>query len=337
MELTQTPQRIAVYGAGSWGTALAIHLARIGHEVLLWGRSAEKMGRLEAERCNAAYLPETTFPEKLAVTANLRDATSFGEYHLLVVPSKGFRSFLNDVQSDLTDSQPIIWATKGIEQETGLLLHQVVEDVLGDQHPLAVISGPTFAREVAAGLPTAMTVASSHPPLQNAVSGLFHGDSLRMYTSDDTTGVELGGAVKNVLAIAVGISDGMAFGANARAALITRGLAEITRLGAVMGANHDTLMGLTGLGDLVLTCTDDQSRNRRFGLAIGRGESQEEALESIGQVVEGLVTANVVHQVAKQQGVEMPICTMVYSILYQGLGLDEAVAASFSRRPRPEF
>lgn len=289
------------------------------------------------QRSNAAYLPESQFPDRLAVTSTLQEAAGLAELHLIVIPSGGFRSFLADIQPHLQGAEPIIWATKGIEADTGLLLHDVVAESLGEAHPQAVISGPTFAREVAAGMPTAMTVASSDQSLQSLVSGLFHGESLRMYTSDDMTGVELGGAVKNVLAIAVGISDGMAFGANARAALITRGLAEIMRLGEAMGANSDTLMGLTGLGDLVLTCTDDQSRNRRFGLAIGRGDTEGDALEAIGQVVEGRSAAKIVHQVAKSEGVEMPICTMVYRILYKALALDEAVAGLFSRRPRAEF
>lgn len=335
--MAELVRRISVYGAGSWGTALAIHLARIGHQVCLWGRAPEKVSQMAAARANLTYLPDSPFPDSLSVSANLAEAATFGETHLIVVPSNGFRSFLSDIQPHISSAEPIVWATKGIEQETGLLLHEVVIDVLGEQHPLAVISGPTFAREVAAGMPTAMTVASTERSLQDEVSALFHGDSLRMYTSSDMVGVELGGAVKNVLAIAVGISDGMAFGANARAALITRGLAEIMRLGSSMGAQDETLMGLTGLGDLVLTCTDNQSRNRRFGLAIGRGESQERTLADIGQVVEGRCTAKVVHQVAKARGVEMPICTMVYRILYQNLVLETAVSELFKRRPRSEF
>ncbi len=329
--------KISVYGAGSWGTALAIHLSRIGHNVMLWGRSAEKIAKLRECHCNERYLPRVTLPSSLEATADLARAAAFGEYQLIVIPSEGFRPFLQALAPLLPPETIVLWATKGIEADTGLLLHQVVEQELGKTLAKAVISGPTFAKEVARGLPTAMTVGAIDEKTRVLVAQLFHGNALRMYTSEDMVGIELGGAVKNVLAIAAGISDGLQFGANARAALITRGLAEIMRLGKRMGAHHETLMGLSGLGDLVLTCTDDQSRNRRFGLAVGAGKSMALAIEEIGQVVEGVETAKVVHRVAERHGVEMPISTLVYQILYQNLAPKAAVHALFNRTLKSEY
>ncbi len=328
---------ISVYGAGSWGTALAIQLARCGHRVSLWGRETDQLEEMATQRVNRFYLPDAPFPDTLIVQPSLAQAVAASRHHLIVIPTAGVRGFLGTLKPMLGDGAGVVWASKGIETGTGKLLHEVVVEVLGDRIPYAVVSGPTFAREVAAGLPTAMTLAASIPEFAEALIPVFHGGNMRVYRSDDIVGVELGGAVKNVLAIAAGISDGLGFGANARAALITRGLAEIIRLGEKMGAQRETLMGLAGLGDLVLTCTDDQSRNRRYGLALGQGKSSEQAFDEIQQVVEGYKTASVVVDLARQQGVEMPICREVYRVLYENLPPRQAVSDLLSRSIKAEF
>ncbi len=330
-------QSVSVYGGGSWGTALAIHLARIGHEVHLWDRDPEHVAAMRRQRENRHYLPGIELPEKLIPEDDLAATAQASYYHLVVIPSEFFRGFLSRLQGELPEVYRLIWATKGIEQQSGQLLHEVVEEELGEDTAYAIVSGPTFATEVAREMPTAMAVAAHDASLRQDVAALFHGLNLRMYTSDDVTGVELGGAVKNVLAIAAGISDGLRFGANARAALITRGLAEIIRLGAAMGASQATLMGLAGLGDLVLTCTDDQSRNRRFGLALGQGKAAEQAMQEIGQVVEGAVTAKSVMKLMATAEVEMPICTLVYKILYEDLSPEAAVHALLNRSLKAEY
>lgn len=328
---------IAVLGAGSWGTALAVLLARNGLRVRLWGHEPEHIAALRREGRNSAYLPDVAFPEAVEPTADLAAALDGVADVLVVVPSHAFRSVLERLAPLLRPGMRIIWATKGLEMRGGKLMHQVLEEVLGQAYPYAVISGPTFAREVAHGLPTAATVGSHHPELATEVAELLHGDSFRAYTSEDVIGIQLGGAVKNVLAIAAGISDGLGFGANARAALITRGLAEMLRLGTAMGGRQETFMGLAGLGDLVLTCTDDQSRNRRFGLALARGHSAEQARAEIGQVVEGAQTARVVADLAARHAVEMPITAEVYRVLYEHLDPREAVHELFARAQKPEF
>lgn len=330
-------QSISVYGAGSWGTALAIHLAHLGHDVHLWGRNAQHMAEMQRDRVNRYYLPGIELPPNLIAESDLGTVAQASYYHLVVIPSEHFRQFLARLLGELPESFRVVWATKGIEQQSGQLLHEIVEEELGEDTEYAIVSGPTFAAEVAREMPTAMVVAALETPIQQDVAALFHGRNLRMYTSGDVVGVELGGALKNVLAIAAGISDGLNFGANARAALITRGLAEIIRLGTAMGAQQETLMGLAGLGDLVLTCTDDQSRNRRFGLALGEGKTAEEAKEMIGQVVEGAVTAKSAMKLMTSYEVEMPICTLVYRILYEGLQPEAAVQALLNRRLKSEY
>lgn len=328
---------IAVIGAGSWGTALAVHLARNGLRVRLWDHDPEHVASLRAEGRNTRYLPDIPLPKAIEPMAELRGALAGTRDVLIVVPSHVFRSVLEQVAPLLAEGNRLIWATKGLEMASGKLIHQVVEDVVDQRHPYAVISGPTFAGEVARGLPTAATVASGDAGFAAEIAELLHGDAFRAYTSEDVTGVQLGGAVKNVLAIAAGISDGLGFGANARAALITRGLAEMLRLGAAMGGKKETFMGLSGMGDLVLTCTDDQSRNRRFGLALAAGHSQEAARAAIGQVVEGTLTARVVKQLAATREVEMPITEAVYRVLYEDLDPREAVHELFARAQKPEF
>lgn len=335
--MAQGLQSIAVYGAGSWGTALALQLARNGHEVWLWDIDPAHTYQIEQERVNTRYLPYIPFPENLHADPELAQVAQRAHWHLVVVPSHGFRNLLSQLKNLIASSDSICWATKGLELNTGKLLHEVMNETLPDFQNYAVVSGPTFALEVANGLPTAMTAAATNPELAQQVASAFHGKNYRVYTSDDIVGVELGGAVKNVLAIAAGISDGLGFGANARAALITRGLAEMMRLSLHLKAKPETLMGLAGLGDLVLTCTDDQSRNRRLGLALGQGNDLQSALTEIGQAVEGAKSAHSIGKLAERAGVEMPICQQVTRILYEGLPPRQAVHELISRDLKAEF
>ena len=323
---------VAVIGAGSWGTALAIQLARGGHRVLLWGRSAARIARMERERVNDRYLPGVPLPPEIAPVTALEQVRSADEL-LLAVPSHAFRETLAQLGPGLPS---LTWATKGLEEGTGRLLHEVARDLLGKKARLAALSGPTFAREVAQGLPTAVTVAASEAAYADRIAAALHGGALRVYTSRDLIGVGLGGAVKNVIAIAAGMADGLMLGANSRAALITRGLAEIMRLGSRLGARSETLMGLAGLGDLVLTCTDDQSRNRRFGLALAHGESAAQAAGRIGQVVEGAYAAAAVAVLARSHGIELPICGQVDRVLRRESTPRQAVVALLERARRSE-
>jgi glycerol-3-phosphate dehydrogenase (NAD(P)+) len=324
---------IAVLGAGSWGTALAVQLARCGHQVLLWGRGAEHLAGMAAERVNARYLPGVPLPSPVEPVASLTEAQHRADELLLVVPSDAFAETIAALAPGV---RRLAWATKGLEPGTGRLLHEVAGTLLGPNAALAALSGPSFAREVASGLPTAITVASNDPSYAERVAGMVHSGSFRAYSSADLVGVGLGGAVKNVIAIAAGMADGLGLGANSRAALITRGLAEIMRLGRKLGARPETLMGLAGLGDLVLTATDDQSRNRRFGLLLARGRSAEAAAAEIGQVVEGARTAAALRLLAQQHRVEMPICEQVCRVLDESVPPSEAVAALMDRARRRE-
>ncbi len=333
---TANPAPIAVLGAGSWGTALAIQLARAGRPTRLWGRDAAQLALLSRDRTNQRYLPGALFPEALVLEPNLERALAPALDVLVAVPSHAFRATLRAIAPHLTPGQRVAWATKGFERGSLQLPHQVAREVLGPAVPIAVLSGPTFAREVGQGLPTAMTVASPDPAFAEGLVRSISGLNFRGYTSDDIVGVEVGGAVKNVIAIGTGIADGMGFGANTRTALITRGLAEMTRLGLALGARPTTFMGLAALGDLVLTCTDDQSRNRRFGLALAEGLTAEAALQRIGQVVEGVEAASTVYAVATQLGVEMPIATAVHRILHEGLSTAEAARTLMDRQLRAE-
>lgn len=326
----------AVLGAGSWGTALAVHLARTGHPTVLWGRDAAQMAAFAAARCNTRYLAATPFPASLRVESDLAGAVAGADELLLAVPSHGFRECLEQIAPLMRPGMRLAWATKGFELDTGKLPHQVANEVIGVEVPKAVLSGPTFAREVGLGLPTAMTVASRDDDYALALARGLSGQNFRAYASTDVVGVEVGGATKNVLAIGAGISDGLGFGANTRVALITRGLAEMMRLGVALGAEKDTFMGLAGLGDLVLTCTDDQSRNRRFGLALAAGKSTAEAQREIGQVVEGVLAARAIRDVASKHRVEMPIAEQISRVLYAGLAPRDAVAALMGRAVRSE-
>jgi len=326
----------AVLGAGSWGTALAVHLARTGHPTVLWGRDTAQMAAFAAARCNTRYLAATPFPDSLRIESDLASAVAGADELLLAVPSHGFRECLEHVAPLMRPGMRVAWATKGFELDTGKLPHQVANEVIGIEVPKAVLSGPTFAREVGLGLPTAMTVASRDNDYALALARGLSGQNFRAYASTDVVGVEVGGATKNVLAIGAGISDGLGFGANTRVALITRGLAEMMRLGVALGAEKDTFMGLAGLGDLVLTCTDDQSRNRRFGLALAAGKSTTEAQREIGQVVEGVLAARAIRDVATSHRVEMPIAEQISRVLYAGLAPRDAVAALMGRAVKSE-
>ena len=327
---------IAVLGAGSWGTALALLLARNGHAALLWGNDPAGQARLEQERENRAYLPGIPFPEKLHPVELLTDAAKDTSRFLIAVPSHAFRATLKALQPLLPEQAILAWATKGLEPGSGKLLSQVAVEVLGNRHSLAVVSGPTFAREVALNLPSALTVASESEATSEAVASWLRNDRVRVYTSRDVAGVQWGGAIKNVMAIAAGISDGLGFGSNARAALITRGLAELTRLGMAMGGQKETFMGLAGAGDLILTCTDNASRNRRVGLALGQGKKLPDILSELGQEAEGVATTRELYQLAMKSNVEMPITAQVYRVLYENLSPQNAVEALLKREPRQE-
>jgi glycerol-3-phosphate dehydrogenase (NAD(P)+) len=326
-----------VLGAGSWGTALAIQLARSGRVTRLWGRDAEQLRALSRERVNTRYLPGAAFPESVSIEPDLANALRGALDVLVSVPSHSFRAVLTEIAPLLDANTRVAWATKGFEVSSGKLPHQVAGEVLGATRSTAVLSGPTFAREVGKGLPTAMTVASSSLEFANALAHGLSSNNFRAYTSSDIVGVEVGGAVKNVLAVGAGLSDGMGFGANTRIALITRGLVEMTRLGVTLGAQKETFMGLAGLGDLVLTCTDDQSRNRRFGLLLAAGKSPDQALSEIGQAVEGYLAAKAVHLVAVRANVDMPISTGIYRILYEGLPAKDVVRGLMTRPIKSEI
>ncbi|QYK05341.1 NAD(P)H-dependent glycerol-3-phosphate dehydrogenase [Shewanella zhangzhouensis] len=328
---------ITVLGAGSYGTALAISLASNGHKTLLWGHDPEHIDTLSRERCNAAFLPGISFPDCLVMEADLGKALAASRNVLVVVPSHVFGDVLRQAKSLLRTDARIVWATKGLEPETGRLLQDVARDALGDAFPLAVLSGPTFAKELAAGLPTAISVAGTDAGFTADLVELLHSPKrLRVYANDDFIGLQLGGAVKNVIAIGAGMSDGIGFGANARTALITRGLVELSRLGEALGAQQATFMGMAGLGDLVLTCTDNQSRNRRFGLALGKGCDVNTAQTEIGQVVEGYRNTKEVFTLAKRLGVEMPITEQIYAVLYQGKSPLDAAKELLAREKKSE-
>jgi glycerol-3-phosphate dehydrogenase (NAD(P)+) len=327
---------VAVLGSGSWGTALAVHLARTGHRTILWGIETEELDAMARDRVNARYLPGVRLPDGVEIEHDFARSVMQADQLLVVVPSHAFREVLERVKPLLRPGQRVAWATKGFELSTGKLPHDVASEVLGPSVPTAVLSGPTFAKEVGAGLPSAMTVASKDPGYAMQLARSISGEKFRAYASDDMIGVEVGGATKNVLAIGAGISDGLGFGANTRVALITRGLAEMMRLGVALGADKDTFMGLAGLGDLVLTCTDDQSRNRRCGLLLAAGKTPAEAQTEIRQVVEGVLAARAVHDVAKRLGVVMPISEQIYRVLYEGLAPRDAVVALMTRTIRSE-
>jgi glycerol-3-phosphate dehydrogenase (NAD(P)+) len=332
-----TTLKLQVLGAGAWGTALAIHLARAGHQVTLWSHSLTHAEQMQLSRENSRYLPGFAFPDNLNVSAEMTLAEK-PDGILVVVPSDAFKQVLLQLkQCDEALPNHIAWATKGFEPQSRKLLHEVAIEVLGEEAPIAVLSGPTFAQEVAKGLPTAIVSAALTEVEAQFWADAFHHDYFRVYTQLDMAGVEVGGAYKNIMAIATGVSDGLKLGANARAALISRGMAEMIRFGEALGGKAETLMGLTGLGDLVLTCTDDLSRNRRFGLQLAQsGLSAEQIQQKIGQVVEGVKAVRIVKQIAEEKQLDLPIMEQVFALVSGEKSPKEAVIALLARENKPE-
>jgi len=326
---------ITILGAGAWGTALAISLSA-RHRVTLWARDAAQIALMSVSRCNQRYLPEIQLPQQLQLTSDLHAALDTAELLLLVVPISALRTTLQQI-AQMPRPVPVIWACKGFEAETAQLPHQVVAETLPPAVAHGVLSGPSFALEVARGLPTALTLASSNGEFARQMAQSLHHPRLRIYSSTDVVGVEVGGAVKNVLAIAAGISDGLGFGHNARAALITRGLAEMTRLGLKLGGSAETLGGLSGAGDLILTCTGDLSRNRRVGMMLAQQQALPDILRELGHVAEGVYTVREVYRLAQRLGVDMPICAAVYRVLYEQVAAASAVEDLLNRVPNSEF
>ena len=323
---------IAVLGAGSWGTAVAMHIASAGHHVMLWGKDPQHVQSMQVSRCNSRYLPNTSFPETLIPTADLKSCVENAEHIVIAVPSHAFMDIFQHLDKP---KHGLAWITKGLDPETNQLLSQKVAQRFGDEFPIGVISGPSFAREVAEGMPTAIVLAGNNLDYLHKIHALLHHHAMRVYESQDLIGVQWCGAVKNVIAIACGISDGLHYGSNAKAALITRGLAEMSRIGIHLGGKQETFMGLAGVGDLVLTCTDDQSRNRRFGLAIGQGATCRDAERAIGQVVEGKYNAAQVCALADKFSIDMPICQQVNALLQETITAQQA-AMHLMMRPAKE-
>lgn len=321
----------ALIGAGSWGTALAIQLAH-RYPVQLWGRNPETINACRAAGANTHYLPNIPFPTPLHPTAELNTALQQATDVILAVPSHAFTATCARIATHTPALTRLSWVTKGLEPDTQQLLSQVAKRYF-PQASLAMLTGPTFAAEVARGLPTAVTLAAPDADYRARLAQLLHSEHFRVYPTDDLIGAQLGASCKNVMAIAAGIADGLGFGANARAALITRGLAEITRLTTALGGRTETLMGLAGLGDLTLTCTDDQSRNRRLGLALAQGKTIAQARRETGQAVEGIATTREIYHKAQSVTVEMPITEQVYQVLYQGMAPRAAVSTLLSRTP----
>ena len=328
---------IAVLGTGSWGTALASLIARNGYATTIWGRDADQVASINTAHENTRYLPGIPLPESLVATGDLGLAVSGADLVLVVTPSHAFAETLRALAPFRRAHAGVAWATKGFEPGSGRFLHEVAAEVLGEGVPLAVVTGPSFAKEVAQGLPTAVTVHSDDEDFNGLVADALHGPTFRAYTGNDMLGAELGGAMKNVLAVATGVADGMQLGLNARAGLITRGLNEMLRLNVALGGRAETLMGLAGLGDLVLTCTGDLSRNRRLGLALGRGQSIKEAVAAIGQVVESVQTADEVMRLAERHGIELPISDLVGRVLHEEITPAEGLKLLLSREQKPEY
>jgi glycerol-3-phosphate dehydrogenase (NAD(P)+) len=329
---------VSVLGSGSWGTALAMHLARAGKPVTLWARKPETVATLRAAGEHTACHPGFPFPASLTPSDDLERACGTADAVVVSCPSHAVRALGEQIRPLLRPGTLIVSTSKGVEQATHATMSDVLEDVLPEHATrVSVLSGPSFAREVVQGLPTAVTAASGYLSVAEELQQLFSGPTFRVYTSTDVVGVEIGGAVKNVIAVAAGVSDGLGFGHNTRAALITRGLAEISRLGTHLGANPATLYGLSCLGDLVLTCTGDLSRNRTVGLRLGRGETLEEIVASMTEVAEGVRNTASVRGLARSAGLDMPITEQMYAVLYEGKEPSRAVADLLGRRPRPEL
>jgi glycerol-3-phosphate dehydrogenase (NAD(P)+) len=331
------PTSVAILGAGSWGTALAALVSRHGHPAVLWGRDPGTIAAVDQRHENARYLPGVALPEGLRATTDMAAALEGADMVLVVVPSHAFTQTLRALAPLRPAGAGVAWATKGFEPGSGRFLHEVAAQMLGPEVPLAVVTGPSFAMEVARGLPTALTVHGDDPGFVQQVAAVLHGPGFRAYTGDDMRGAELGGAMKNVLAVATGAADGMGLGLNARTGLITRGLNEMLRLNAAIGGRPETLMGLAGLGDLVLTCTGDLSRNRRLGLALGRGQSLDDAVREIGQVVESVQTADEVMRLAERHGLELPISEAVRDVLHGDITPADALSRLLARERKPEY
>lgn len=326
--------KITVLGAGAWGTALAIHLAR-QHPVTLWARNREHIAEMRTARANPRYLGDYPFPQTLTLEDDLPTALQAAELILSVVPTSGFRAILKEIRASGVTA-PVVWANKGLENGSAKLMHEVIAEELAPSHLRAMLSGPSFAGELAKGLPTAMTLASGDATFASEAAAAMHGGSVRVYNSNDVVGVAIGGALKNVMAIAAGISDGMGFGNNARAALITRGLAEITRFGLALGGKPETFMGLAGAGDLILTCTGDASRNRTVGLRLAKGETLQQIIDSLGHVAEGVHTTREVFNRSRELGVDMPITCEVHAVLSEGRSPRTAVENLLNREQKAE-
>lgn len=331
-----TLKPLPILGAGSWGTAIALYLSRLGQEIHLWSCETDHIKTMIKERVNQLYLPNFPFPPTLQAFTELTEALAGTEDILVAVPSVGFRTTLEILKPHIKPNTRILWVTKGLDNVTGKLLHETSQEILGKDRAYATLSGPSFAKEIALGLPASLVATSHDHAFARDIQQRFNTKIFRVYVSHDVVGVEIGGVVKNVMAIATGISDGMNLGANARAALITRGLAEMTRLGLAVGGRAETFTGLTGLGDLVLTCSDDLSRNRRFGLALGQGKDIHQAEREIQQVVEGKQNTEIVLRLAKKHHVTMPITEAVWDILDGKLTALEAMDRILSRAPNIE-
>lgn len=329
-----TSLKIGIVGAGAWGSGLAIALSE-RHGVTLWARDAALASAIAAERCNTRYLPGVAVPDRVVVTAEPGAALDRQDMLLVATPTAGLREALEKIRAAKFDG-PVVWACKGFEQASGKLPHQVAAEVLGAQAPCGALSGPSFALEVARGLPAALTLAARDAAVAKRLARELHQPTLRVYYSTDVAGVEISGAVKNVMAIAAGISDGLGLGLNARAALITRGLAELTRLGVALGGRSETFMGLAGAGDLILTCTGELSRNRRVGILLARGELLDAILEQLGHVAEGVCSAPAIEALAAEKRVDMPITRAVCAVLFRGTPPRNAVQELLARDPREE-
>jgi glycerol-3-phosphate dehydrogenase (NAD(P)+) len=334
--LVSATTTVSVLGAGSWGTALAAVLARNGVKTTLWGRDADAVENMAQTRRNARYLPELTLPDDLTLSSDLAASVRDANVVLIVTPSHAFAELLDHLAPHFAKGAGLAWATKGFDPTSGRFLHEIVAERLPET-PAAIVTGPSFAKEVAQGLPTAVTVHSANASFAKQIAQLLHTAYFRAYTGNDVIGAELGGAMKNVLAVATGVADGMKLGLNARAGMITRGLNEMLRLGWALGARSETLMGLAGLGDLVLTCTGDLSRNRRLGLALGRGVPLKDAVAEIGQVVESMETVDTVMRLAERHRVELPISRGVQRVLHEEITPAEGLRELLAREQKAEY
>jgi len=329
-------KRIAVLGAGSWGTALSVHLARLDHDVCLWARDGALVDELRATRINDVYLPGVALPPDVSITQRVADAVRGRDLVVSAIPSHGCRAVVREAAVHASPDAVFVSATKGLEGDTLLRMSEVIAEEVGPDRPVVVLSGPSFAAEVARMLPTAVLAASSDAAATELVQAEFRGPSFRLYGSDDVVGVEIGGAMKNTIAIAAGVVEGLGLGHNALAALITRGLAEVSRLACAAGARRDTLAGLSGLGDLVLTCTGDLSRNRRVGLELARGRSLQDILAATRMVAEGVRTTGAALALGSRHGVELPIATQMAEVLAGRADVRSAISALMLRPQRAE-